>query len=177
MTDLRARIVAALEECRVLIPEAQADAVMAVIEPDRAARGAALRALMVAAEKIALDWPNPGRPEHRQAVNRAINEVEVLFGDVIRAGRGSVPTRQPAAGPSDYTEAGIAAWYGATYLKCASCGTPDAVRPLTFQLPNGGGDLCAECAKPVIESTRVIEELIARKKAREALAIATERDE
>jgi hypothetical protein len=74
--DLRARIVAALEECRVLIPEAQADAVMAVIEPDLEARGAAVRALMVAAEQLALDWPNPGTPAHRQAVTRAINAVE-----------------------------------------------------------------------------------------------------
>lgn len=96
-TDLRARIVAALEECRVLIPEAQADAVMAVLEPDLAARGAALRALMVAAEKLEFDWPNPGRPEHRQAVTRAVNEVEVLFGDVIRAGRGTTLRQENGA--------------------------------------------------------------------------------
>jgi hypothetical protein len=83
--DLRARIATALEECRVLIPEAQADAVMAVIQPDLAARGAALRALMVAAEQLALDWPNPGRPEHRQAVTRAIREVEALFTDILTA--------------------------------------------------------------------------------------------
>jgi len=31
--DLRARIAAALEECRVLTPDAQADAVMAVVGP------------------------------------------------------------------------------------------------------------------------------------------------
>lgn len=168
--DLRARIVAALENCRTLIPEAQADAVMAVLEPDVAARGAALRALMVAAEKLEFDWPNPGRPEHRQAVTRAVNEVNVLFGDVIRAGLGTETARKAGAGPADYSEAGIAAWYAATYFKCASCGTPDTVKPLTFQLPNGGGDLCADCARPVIESTRAIEELIARKKARETAA-------
>lgn len=91
--DLRARIVAALEECRVLIPEAQADAVLAVLEPDLATRGAALRRLMVAAEKLVLDWPNPGSPANRQAANRAVDEVEVLFGDVIRAGRGIAPKR------------------------------------------------------------------------------------
>jgi hypothetical protein len=143
---------------------------MAVIEPDLAARGAALRALMVAAEKLKFDWPNPGRPEHRHAVTRAINEVEVLFGDVIAAGRGTETARRAAAGPEDYSEAGIAAWYAATYLKCASCDTPDTVKPLTFRLPNGGGDLCSECAKPVIEGTRAIEELIAHKKAREAVS-------
>jgi hypothetical protein len=147
-----------------------ADAVMAVIEPGLAARGAALRTLMAAAEKLALDWPNPGRPERRQAVTRAINQVEVLFGDVITVGRGTTTARKVAAGPEDYSEAGIAAWYAATYLKCASCDTPDTVKPLTFRLPNGGGELCSECAKPVIESTRAIEELIARKKAREAAA-------
>lgn len=84
--DLRARIAVALEGCRVLTPDAQADAVMAVIEPEIAARGKALRALMVAAEKLVLDWPNPGRPEHRQAVNRAVDEVEALFPETIRAG-------------------------------------------------------------------------------------------
>jgi hypothetical protein len=119
--NLRARIVAALENCRTLIPEAQADAVMAVLEPSLAARGTAL-------------------------------------------------ARKADAGPADYSEAGIGAWYRAAYFKCASCGAPDTVKPLTFRLPNGGGDLCAECAKPVIESTRVLEELIARKKAREAAA-------
>jgi len=31
--DLRARIAAALEECRVLTPDAQADAVMTVVQP------------------------------------------------------------------------------------------------------------------------------------------------
>jgi len=37
----------------------------------------ALRDLMLAAEKLALDWPNPGTPEHRQAVRRAINAAEL----------------------------------------------------------------------------------------------------
>lgn len=32
--DLRARIAQALEECRVLTPNAQADAVMAVVQPE-----------------------------------------------------------------------------------------------------------------------------------------------
>lgn len=95
--DLRARITQALDDCRVLTPDAQADAVMAVIEPDLAARGKALRALMVAAEKLVLDWPNPGRPEHRQAVNRAIDEVEVLFPETIRAGLGAPAQRDTEA--------------------------------------------------------------------------------
>lgn len=68
------------------------------------------------------------------------------------------------APPED--ESRIAAWYAAKYLKCASCGTPETVKLLVFRLPNGGGDLCAECAKPVIESTRAIEDLLARKRAR-----------
>lgn len=162
--DLRARITRALEECRVLTPEAQADAVMAVLEPGLAARGAALRALMNAADKLVFDWPNPGSPKNRQAVTRAIDEAEVLFRDVITA---HAP-QKAALGPADYSPAGISTWYGEQCFKCASCGTPDSVKPLTFRLPNGGGDLCAECARPVIESTRAIEELIARKKAREA---------
>lgn len=167
-SDLRARIVAALDDCRTLIPETQADAVMAVIESDLVARGAALRRLMVAAEKLVLDWPNPGSPKNRQAANRAVDEVEVLFGDVIRAGRGIATKRESVTGGPPEDESRIAAWYAAKYFKCASCGTPEAVKPTVFRLPNGGGDLCADCAKPVIESTRAIEEFIARKKAQEA---------
>jgi len=73
----------------------------------------------------------------------------------------------PVADTLPEDEARIAAWYAATYFKCASCDTPESIKPLTFRLPNGGGDLCADCAKPVIKSTRAIEAAIARKKARE----------
>ena len=61
--DLRARIVAALEDCRALIPEAQADAVMAVVQPEID------RVLAVERDRGILDYLRT-HPEHATRLMR-----------------------------------------------------------------------------------------------------------
>jgi hypothetical protein len=65
------------------------------IEHDDAADGAALRDLMVAAEQLALDWPNPGTPAHRQAVTLAVSAAEKRFADLLNGAAGCRPSNNP----------------------------------------------------------------------------------
>jgi hypothetical protein len=65
------------------------------IEHYDAADGVVLRDLMVAAEQLALDWPNPGTAAHRQAVTLAVSAAEKRFADLLNGAAERRPSNDP----------------------------------------------------------------------------------
>lgn len=80
--DLRARIAEALEECRVLTPDAQADAVMAVVQPEldrqriRMQRYSRGRCRICGATDPDFPWPEHRRRPHAMHCRLYVGPLE-----------------------------------------------------------------------------------------------------
>lgn len=125
--------------------------------------------------------PEPGLPQitigHLRALVGQVNDLEAdrdeareitrAFVDHLReiSDLRSLPD-WASADPAATREAAADPQPAVGPRKCATCDASEDAKPLTFELPQGAGLLCRDCAKPVIESTRALEELSERKKAR-----------